>query len=187
MGNLEKESRKRARKQNLQKFILTAVKAVGVLSIALVTPNVLKAMRQLGISPYARQTESIHSSRNRLIKNGLLIYHKNLLHLTPKGETTLRRLELYDFKIKKPKRWDSKWRVLIFDIPEKKKRLRERIREILMMIGFIRLQDSVWVYPYDCEDVLTIFKTDLKIGKDMRYMIVDTIEYDTSLKKHFSL
>ncbi|MEK7614755.1 MAG: hypothetical protein AAB428_03765 [Patescibacteria group bacterium] len=187
MGRLEEKSRKRLRKKNLQKIILGTIKVAGVLSAGLVAPNALKAMAQLGILPHSRQKESINSSRARLVNNGLLSYRNNMLNLTPKGESVLRRLELQDFKLKKPKHWDGKWRALIFDIPEKRKATRERVREILTMMGFVRLQDSVWIYPYDCENIITLFKVDLKIGKDVLYMIVEVLEYDTRLREHFEL
>ena len=122
------------------------------------------------------------------IEYGLLEYtNKGLLKLTPKGEAKLRQLELHEYKIKKPKQWDKKGRVLIFDIREERRPLRDKIRRTLITIGFVRLQDSVWVYPHDCEDLITLLKADFKIGKDVLYMIVDTIENDVWLKKHFSI
>jgi|SRR3989338_2897806 len=187
MGKLETESKKRARKKNIKKIILSTIKAVGFLSVGLVAPNVLKAMSQLGMLPSARQKETLNRSRDRLIKLGLVAYRGNLLGLTPKGESILRRLELSDFKQKKPRRWDGKWRVLIFDIPEKRKHLRDQIRRTLILMEFVRLQDSVWIYPYDCEDIITLLKADFQIGKDMLYMIVEMLEYDKRLRNHFDL
>ena len=54
-----------------------------------------------------------------------------------------------------------------------------------MNIGFMRLQDSVWIYPYDCEDLIALFKADSKIGKDILYMIVEALEYDEPVKSYF--
>lgn len=187
MGQLEEKVRKRNRKANLKKFILSSVMAVGLLGVVMVAPNVLSAIKKAGFSPIKRQKESIKLSRDRLVKKGLLKYEGSFLKLTQKGEDVLRRLELVNFQLKKPRRWDGKWRVLIFDIPEKRKMVREQIRTMLIRIGFIRLQDSVWVYPYDCEDVTVLLKADFKVGKDLLYMIVESIEYDTALRKHFSL
>ena len=53
--------------------------------------------------------------------------------------------------------------------------------------GFIRLQDSVWVYPYDCEDLIALAKANFRIGFDVLYMIVERIERDTHLREHFAL
>jgi len=57
----------------------------------------------------------------------------------------------------------------------------------LHAVGFVLFQKSVWVYPYDCEDFIALLKADFKIGKDMRYLIADTIEGDASLRKAFNL
>jgi len=187
MGELEKRSRKKTQRANVQKIILQSVAVAGILGVGLLAPNVIGAMGKLGLLPSKRQKEIIERSRTRLINRGLLAYQDGKLRLTQKGEKVLRVFELHEFRLKQPKRWDGKWRVLIFDIPERRKRVREQIRRTLIMIGFVRLQDSVWIYPYDCEDLLTLLKADFKVGRDMLYMVVDQLEYDVSLKVRFGL
>ena len=49
------------------------------------------------------------------------------------------------------------------------------------------LQDSVWLYPYDCEDLVTLLKADLKIGNAILYIIAEKIENDSHLKAHYHL
>ncbi|MDO8590424.1 MAG: hypothetical protein Q7R65_00415 [bacterium] len=188
MGILEKESRKRTRRGLIQKVILSSIATAGILSVVALAPNALQALSMLGFGKKNRQKETITNSRKKLVSYGLLEYaKKGFLKLTPKGEAKLRQLELHDYKLKKPKRWDKKWRVLIFDIREEKKLLRDKVRRTLGIIGFVRLQDSVWVYPYDCEDLMTLLKADFKVGKEMLYLIVDTIENDKVLKKQFGI
>lgn len=187
MGQLERGSKKRRRRANLKKIILGTVAAAGLVGVAMVAPNVLGAMKKLGLLPSKRQIEIIQNSRQRLIRQGLLVYRDGMLRLTPAGERTLRLLELRGYMPHKPKRWDSKWRVLVFDIPETRKKLREQIRRTLVTVGFVRLQDSVWLYPYDCEDLMTLLKADFHIGKDMLYLIVDSLEYDTPFRRRFGL
>jgi DNA-binding transcriptional regulator PaaX len=187
MGKYETEAKKRSQRANLKKLILQTVAGAGLLGVAAVAPNVISAMAKLGLPPLGRQTELINTSRKRLVQQGLLIYEDGNLRLTKKGERIMRMLDLRDYHMKKPKHWDYKWRILIFDIPERRKGLRERVREILRLIGFVRLQDSVWVYPYDCEDVCTLLKADLHIGRDMLYLIVESLENDARLRQHFQL
>ncbi len=69
----------------------------------------------------------------------------------------------------------------------KKKNVRERIRHIVTSTGFRRLQDSVWVYPYACEEVIGLMKTELGVGKYLLYLIVDQIENDKFLREEFKL
>ena len=187
MGVLEQSSRKRTRNKNLQKIVLQTVAAAGFLSVALLAPNALQALRQVGLFPKHRQKEIFNSSRNRLVKNGLLAYEGKFIRLTDKGEAKLCQLERHDYKLARPKLLYKKWRILIFDIPERRRALRARIRRTIVSVGFMRLQKSVWVYPYDCEDFVNLIKADFKIGKDLLYLIVDSIENDKFIKEYFQL
>ncbi len=186
MGKLEEASRKRTKKNQLKKIILRTVKIAGLLSIALVAPNVIGAMGKLGLIPSPRQGDVVERTSDRLVRKGLMEWRDGKLRLTAKGERQLLELELREL-VKRQRRWDGKWRVLIFDIPERRRGLRQKVRNTLSDIGFARLQDSVWAYPYDCEDLVALLKADFHIGDDMLYMIVDSIERDTKLKQIFKL
>lgn len=187
MGKLEERNKANTRRKDLQKLILETVASAGVLSITLVAPNVIKTMSKLGLIPKRRQSEYIGSSASKLTKRGLLFYDGKRYQLTSKGESLLRRWSFADFKLYRPKKWDKKWRVIIFDIPEKKKKIREQIRHLFDQAGIRRLQDSVWVYPYDCEDIIALLKTDFGVGKDLLYLIVDELENDKHLREEFGL
>ncbi|MEK7194309.1 MAG: CRISPR-associated endonuclease Cas2 [Patescibacteria group bacterium] len=187
MDNLENSSRKKTRRRELQHAVLNTIKVAGLLSIGLLAPNVLGALKKLGIIPKSRQREYIASSASKLTKRGLLKFENGRYLLTSSGEHLLRRWELEDYKIKSPKKWDKKWRVIIFDIPEKKAKIRRQVAYIFKQSGFYRLQDSVWVYPYDCEDIVGLLKTDFGVGRDVLYMIVDELENDKHLRKVFNL
>ena len=187
MGKLEENSRKRTKRKDLQKIILRTVATAGLLSVVVLAPNALKMFEMFGYKKGKRSNEVIKRARNRLVESGMMKYDGKFFVLTEKGQIKLRLLELHDFNFKKPKKWDKKWRVLIFDIKEQKKYLREKVRNTLRAVGFIRLQDSVWVYPYDCEELIALLKADFKIGRDLLYMIVDEIENDAWLKEQFDL
>ena len=187
MGKLEESNKEKVRRRDLQKLILETVLDAGVLTIALVSPNVMKAMNKLGLIPKHRQSEYISSSASKLVKRGLLYFDGKRYEMTSKGESLLRKWRFADFKLQRSRKWDKKWRVIIFDIPEKKKNIREQVRTLFAQAGLRRLQDSVWIYPYDCEDVLTLLKTDLGVGKNILYLIVDELESDKYLREEFNL
>jgi DNA-binding transcriptional regulator PaaX len=187
VGKLEAESKKRKKRADVQRIVLNTVGMAGLLSAALLAPNVVKTLDTMGLVPNNRRGDSIRQARNNLVKGGYLRWEDRKLRLTDKGEKKLRSLELKDYQLPKPKRWDGRWRVLIFDIPEHRKGLRDKVRRTLMTVGFVRLQDSVWIYPHDCEELIALLKADFKIGKDMLYMIVDTLEYDTPVRARFGL
>ncbi len=187
MGKLEENTRKKEKRKNLQKFVLNTIKVAGVLGVGLLAPNVFVALDKVGILPKPREKEYITSSASKLAKRGLIKFEKGYYQLTSSGEKLLHFWELADYKIKKPKKWDKKWRVIIFDIPQKKAAVRDQVTSMFRRIGLIRLQDSVWVYPFDCEDLVTLLKTDLGVGKYILYMIVEEMEGDKHLREDFGL
>ncbi|MBX4189144.1 hypothetical protein KW785_00945 [Candidatus Parcubacteria bacterium] len=187
MGKIEERNKTRVRRRNLQHAVLTTVQTAGFLSVGLLAPNVLGAMKKLGLIPKPRQKEYVTSSAAKLAKRGLIKFENGHYCLTHVGEKLLHRWELEDYKLIKHKKWDKKWRVIIFDIPEKQRKVRTRITLLFHRAGIYRLQDSVWVYPYDCEDIIGLLKTDFGVGKYLLYMIVDEIENDKHLRAHFEL
>lgn len=187
MGMLENKSKKLRSKNDVQKAILTTVEAAGIIALVTVIPNTAVLLKSLGYDPGRRQREIIKRSRERLVKGKSLVYENGFLRITKKGKETLRTFILNDWKVEKPKKWDGRWRMLIFDIPEKRRSIRTNIRRTLVHIGFIKVQQSVWVYPYDCEDLITLLKANFKIGKDLLYVIVDSIENDKHIREAFGL
>src|SRR3989344_5212316 len=192
MGKIETEIKKRVRKKNLQKILLSSVAVAGVLGIAVLAPNILQVLSQLGLverGQYARNS-NLSRSIKRLLKNQSLKFQnassgKKYLTITEEGRRQLNILEARNFNLKQPKRWDRKWRVIIFDIGEKQKRTRDQLRITLNRIGFVKLQKSVWVYPYDCEDFIMLLKANFELGRNLLYLVVDEIENDEWLKKIF--
>lgn len=187
MGRMEEASRKRTRRNQLRGLILGSVEAAGLIGLAIVAPNVIGAMDRLGLIPSRQQSGVIRASAKRLVKQGLLSWEHGKLRLTKTGQAELRRLTIAERASARPRRWDKKWRLLIFDIPERRAYLRKRIRYTLRSIGFERLQDSVWIYPYDCEDLVALLKADFKVGRAMLYLIVDQLEFEGDVRKLFRL
>ena len=123
MGVLEKSAARNRRRNKIVEIILKTVTAAGILSVALLPPNALQFLRCLKTED-ADKIKSIifKTAAARLAKQGLVEFNKTergtFLRLTPAGEKKLRLLELDNFEIPKPKRWDKRWRVVIFDIKE---------------------------------------------------------------------
>ena len=109
------------------------------------------------------------------------------LSLTKQGELELSGYEMLEKLIRIPKKWDGKWRALIFDIREEKKYIRDRVRHTLFTFGFYRLQDSVWVFPYDCEEVLELLRTKYRIRYGAQFLLVERLSNDRCLRQHFHL
>lgn len=193
MGILEKEVKAKDKRKNIQKIILSTIAVAGILSVAAVAPNIFSVIRQLEGSRKRKKNlkYSINESFTRLREKGLIevieINRKKIARITTKGESKLDFLDKHNFKLKIPKKWDGRWRVVIFDIQEKRKKTRDQLRATLMQIGFVKLQNSTWIYPYDCEDLISLIKSDFMLDKDVLYLIVEKLENDWQLRKKFDL
>jgi len=188
MRKLEEKSQKNTRKTKMQKAILLTIASGGRIGGDLLVKQVIDSLLGTDLSTTSpRKSEIVKSAASRLRNKGLLTFKSGRYSLTSAGEKTLNTWQLSRYKISQPRKWDKKWRVIIFDIPEKRKGVRERVREVISSAGFHRLQDSVWVYPYDCEDIIGLMKIDFGIGKNLLYMIVDQIEDDLLLRMNFGL
>lgn len=191
MGQLEAKAKKRRQKQNIQRAALSALGVTGLLVWTAIAPSTLQLLRYLPKNKYQFDHRA-RTAAKRLVEKGYAQWiekdGKKFLRITEKGQQELEfeqaKLELLSDKKRK---WDGRWRMVVFDIPERRRHLRFRLRAVMLDMGFARLQDSVWVYPYDCEDFIALLKTELKIGKDVLYAIADTIEYDIPIRNHFNL
>lgn len=157
--------------------------------MAMVAPNALSVLEQFGWVPKRRSSkDTINKSVIRLTRSGLVTTDETgLVELTSKGERRLAEFERAHFQLAKPEKWDGKWRVVSFDIKEKRKRVRELLRMTLSAVGFVHLHHSVWVYPHDCEDFLSLLKADYHVGVEILYIIADYIENDHWLRAHFRI
>ncbi len=85
-------------------------------------------------------------------------------------------------------KWDKKWRVVIFDVPQELHRERNRLRMKLKTLGFYMLQKSVFVFPFPCEEELAKYATRLKLSKHIDIIVAESIGYsEIEIKKFFCL
>lgn len=124
--------------------------------------------------------------RSKLIKKKENIDNSCTIVLTDKGK--LRALTYYFDKMKiKPEKWDGKWRMIAFDIPEKFKKGREALREKLKKMGFYEFQKSIWIYPYKCKDEMDFIIEFFGLRKYVRFGILESVDNELHLKKIFNL
>jgi len=91
-------------------------------------------------------------------------------------------------KIDTSKKWDKKWRIVIFDITQLKTLQRNAFRSKLKDLDFYQLQKSVWVCPHKCSDEINLLRDFFGLSKkDVRLITADDIEEDSFLRKVFKL
>lgn len=113
---------------------------------------------------YPLKKSALSKAIARLKQKGLVAQEKAaegelLLRLTDEGKQLLFLTEPED------KVWDGKWRIVIFDIPEQKRLVRDLFRRNLKKWGFKNLQKSVWISKKHVTEKLIGYIKYLKIEK----------------------
>ncbi|OGG50528.1 hypothetical protein A2763_04500 [Candidatus Kaiserbacteria bacterium RIFCSPHIGHO2_01_FULL_54_36] len=109
------------------------------------------------------------------------------LSITGKGRLSLGNAVRKNMQSLRNTTWDGKWRLATFDIPQKYGPLRYKVRSILKRAGFAMLQQSIWVFPHECEELVQLIKSESNLSKYILYGVLERIENDTQLRKHFKL
>lgn len=169
--------------------VLKVIAVAGFLTMAICAPNALQVLGMFDKN--RRRPAQVNRVLRRLVHQKLVRVfndqNKQYVELTKKGEQYLAEYEDGHKIFPKPKKWDGKYRILIFDIWERRRQVRDELREWLRRFGFLHLQDSVWVYPYDCEEIITLLKTRFRVGNGLLSIVAESIENDRWLRKEFGL
>lgn len=124
---------------------------------------------------YPLKKSELARALKRLRENGFVDFvddNKLIFRLTDKGKdkAILANLLIED------KKWDGKYRIVIFDIPEKRRVTRDILRAKLKGWGFIPWQQSVWVTKKNCTIPLRTFIKQVGIKDWVRVIESDNVE-----------
>ena len=120
MGKLEQSARRERRLGAFQQAMLTAVVLGGVVLIAATIPNAAQLLKYFpGYKKGARFNYKTKSVLKRLVDKGCIEFveehGKRYARITEKGEQML-QFETEKVAMAKKRRWDRRWRIVIFDI-----------------------------------------------------------------------
>ena len=187
---------KRLWKNNITaKEILLTLAEVGIFTVATTSPYFLSAViKQYFKSQSRKRREAQQRTLRELAKRKYISFKEQnngtvKIELTHQGRLMVRQYNLENMKLQKPKRWDKRWRVLLYDIPTYNKKASDAFREKLKQLRLYQLQKSVWVSPYDCiseiEFLCGVF--DIDINRHVLYFTTPEIPQEQILKKFFKL
>lgn len=182
---------KKEKAVEITKTIISAIGATALIGGVIVFPGIapmIKWIEKLTNDRSSRSRYAISRLKNRKLVNVKLSKRRIILNLTPKGRRQHRRYVLRNFKIKKPKKWDRQWRIVMFDIPENNKSARDSIRRRLIDLGFANVQKSVFVHAFPCDDVIKEIREYYGLPAGQLYVFDAQIkEGEDKLKKFFKL
>ncbi|MBI2009449.1 CRISPR-associated endonuclease Cas2 [Candidatus Saccharibacteria bacterium] len=136
--------------------VLQLLGVSGLSGITIAAPNALQAF-----DIFLRKNSKIKIFDNQKIfyelkRQGLVhvsqFSNETTFTLTPAGVYRLQRHIIEALKIPRPKKWNMRWRLITYDVPNKQSRQRACFTARLSSLGFYMLQRSVWVHPFPCFD-----------------------------------
>lgn len=173
-------------KNKIGRFILTALTAASA-AFSLSRREVY-FMRRGRAHGYLRRSDFNREVR-RLQKRKYIALTKTreglILRLTKLGRLRIARIKIEELNLQHKGVWDGKWRLFVFDIPEKERGRRDLIRMKLKSLGLYNIQRSTFVYPYDCRRELDAVSDHYKVSHYCTFAQVDFIDIDRELRRHF--
>lgn len=168
-----------------EKQILEAVGIGAILVGAIVLPGLPLALGLLlKNNKYGRQ--NVQKSIKRLENKNLIYLSGEKIKLTQKGRDIIKRMQAEDITIEKTK-WDGIWRLVAYDVPERRKKERDYFRMRLIGLGFLEVQKSLYVIPYECLQEIAVFGQSLGLAPYILYMNTSSLPRQDKYKKRFSL
>jgi DNA-binding transcriptional regulator PaaX len=177
---------------NATKLLLMVLALGSVVVGGAVLPGVLKALKKIDLSEKKtgftekKIKEALGSlKRRKLIEIEKYDGEKVFVKLTNKGREMTKEFYFDLLKIERPKKWDGKWRIVIFDIPNRFKPGREALRGKIKELGLHQLQKSVWVYPYECEDEILFVAEAFEVQRYVEIITADKLLHEKIIKNKF--
>lgn len=184
------------RKNNLTKDTLLKLALGGAfILVAATSPYFFHQIAKNYFKEKVKKVIGARARKLRELEKKKLISFKDLgdgkvkIEIAHKGKLLIRQYQLENMKIAKPKFWDKKWRVIIYDIPHYNKKARDAFRLKLKELGLYFLQRSVWISPYDClseiEFLCSVF--DIDLNNHVYHFVASEIPKEREIKKWFGL
>lgn len=184
-------------KTKVQKFppvsnVLQILAAAGAIGLVFAFPGASPAIGALVLGKQSFSRWQTKQTINQLKRQKFVAIKENddgstTVKITRQGMVKALTYRLDTLGITKPSRWDKKWRVVIFDIPTKYNRTRDIFRMRLKQLGLYQLQESVYISPYPCFSEVEFLRELYGVAFTIKYLLVERIEDDRSLKIHFEL
>ncbi len=171
---------------NYTNEVLKNVSSGLLLASSVVAPNILSIFAK-SLSPN-KPDKTLRAIRYAKLQGWLTFEETDdgvRVALTESGQLKWRKIEvnspLYEI------RWDGKWRLVLFDIPNDKKKEADYFRGHLRKMGFKQLQQSAWITPYPCQTQVVYLRQLYEIKQYVRILEVLAIDDEQSLKLLFDL
>jgi hypothetical protein len=166
-----------------QKNVLKIISKSLVLASSILAPNIVQILRPKNAKEKYKHSRTV----KKLFDDEIIYLFGEEIRLTKKGKELLGVIPIEDIQIFPKDDWNGVWHIVCYDVPEAKKTARDYFRAKLAEVGFKFIQDSMWVYPYECKEEIAIIAQNLGIAPFVAYLNTDYLPQQERLVRHFNL
>lgn len=167
-----------------EKIILLAIGASLLLIGSLTLPGLPMALQPI---LKMRGHKGFMKLLQRMRNKGMIDLGGEKVKLTKEGIKLQKELQIEQIILERPKKWDGLWRLISYDIPDILKEKRDWFRQTLIRLGFRKIQESLWVYPYDCREEIAVIAKDIGVASCVIVMMTDNLPNEEEWELDFDL
>ena len=152
-------------------------------------PLTYKVTRELLASMFApaHPKADVTKTVSRLKVRGYVEEDDAGIRLTAKGIERAQAYELEGLRVPRVDPWDGRWRLIIWDIPEKQRTVRDQLRYLFTKLGLHPLKRSIWVTPFPCREQVEYLKSALDLEANLTFAEATYLDGGASLRRHFNV
>ncbi len=177
-------------KGEISKIILTSLLTTGAFVMILALPNLAQLLKYIDIED-GKIKLKIRRSAGSLKNKGLIKMENRggeiYVALTDKGRKEARLNNLKLDRSDKHEKWDKKWRIIMFDIPEEKKFSRQALNKLLKKANCYPYQKSVFITPFECKKEVDFLGDCFNVREHIFLITASDIENESRVRKYFNL
>ncbi|MBI5798329.1 MAG: hypothetical protein HZB10_00150 [Candidatus Yonathbacteria bacterium] len=174
----------------LAKEILRGLALGGFIVMCLAMPNIAQ-VADLFKSRNSRDRYRVKQALRGLQKRNMVrIVNRGgqeVVEITTQGKKKILDYDLENMQLDTKRKWDGKWRIVMFDIPQTQKSARDAVSFKIKEIGMCPVQKSVFVFPHPCKDEIDFVGEVFGVRKNIIYIEATHIDGAEKARRHFGM
>lgn len=159
----------------------------GIVALSILAPKLPYELLKSYLKNKKFDQSKFNRDLSRLYNRGDIRLGKDTVSITKKGKERVLKYELDEMEIKKPIQWDKKWRLVVFDIPNPRRKASNTLRHKLIDLGFIQYQKSIFIHPFDCRNEIDYIREVYDVGSNVKLIVAESIDDEAYFLRKFHL
>ena len=184
-----KLSRIKIRRPNERTIRILKMIGVGVLMLGIgaIPPPwaVGRILRELTMKDTDKNRRWARRRVYEVHRQGYVRSDRDRYALSDAGQRFVDEQKIRQLQIRRPKRWDQEWHIVVFDIPQERSGVRIAFVRHLKTLGLIFYQRSVWIHAFPLEDEVREIANFYGLLPYVSFVIARHVDGSASLRKHF--